>query len=480
MEEFIMNDSKDVLTFTKEQDEALKLMKQGVNVFLSGMGGTGKSTVIKRFIEGLPDEELEKTIILGPTGIAALNIGGSTIHSTFKLAPKVYGPDEVIKQSNSLLDNINRIIIDEISMTRMDIFTCIARYIQGYEERNGKKIQVILIGDFHQLKPVITPEDKKAFDRLWGTDIGDGYAFQSPLWEKFNLQHIYLKEIIRQKDEELVHYLNNISNGTDINKTIEWLNNNLATNKFDDAPSLFGTNRAAKDENEERCRKFKRKTRYQAKIKGKFANQDKPTEDVLMLASGMRIMALVNDSKDRYQNGSLGKIRKVDDNSIYVDFDNGCSNVRLKYHKFSAYEYKIVKDIDGTHKAKLVEVGTFTQIPVKIAYGFTIHKSQGQTFEKVNIDPKCWDNGQLYVALSRGVSREGIHLISNIKPNYVKVNKVVEEFYNLGKLNTIFPKINNSEKKQKKRVNKKKMKTISIPISAEQAVLDLINSREWD
>jgi len=412
--------------FTYMQFYGYNVMLSGSNVFLTGDAGTGKSYLLNRFIRHCLDNN-KNIAVTAPTGIAALNINGATLHRTFKLGlnPLVTPISEI--KVPGILMKIDTIIIDEISMCRIDLFEHVMKAIgKANKQRkiNGKPvIQIVVCGDFFQLPPVITERDKAVLNEYYGCDIGKGYAFQSSLWNKVGFVNIVLNEVVRQHDKKFANILNGARIG--IKSSIGKIRELSAKEKIENAIILTYKNKEVDDINNSELRKIKAGLRsYEADIDGEVKESDKPTLDILNLKVSARVMTLINDGGGKYKNGSLGTISGLTDDYIYIAMDSTGEEVKI-----SKYTWNIIKYSFEGKKLKGDVIGTFTQFPVKLAYAITIHKSQGQTYDAVNLNPYAWECGQLYVALSRVKSIENLHLLNFLSENYLITSRLVQDFY---------------------------------------------------
>lgn len=411
---------------THGQKKALEAFRSGKNVFLTGEAGTGKSFVLNRFLESIPEDR--KVLICAPTGIAAINIKGVTMHRVFKIPPRPLSPFDAPETIRDELLSAEVIIIDEISMCRFDIFQFAANAILTAERKSGIRKQLIVVGDFFQLPPVVTDKDRDILCSLWDTkDIGDAFAFQAPLWKAFDFVNVVLDEPVRQLgDPEFITHLNAIRKG---DKTaLGWFNDHTAEEE-QRGISLCPTNREAAAINEREAEKLSGSfTRFTAICYGKVTSADKPTDDILRLKPGMQVMALINDRDELFQNGSLGIILSISakSNSITVKFENGNVTTVVPY-VWNVYEPELSED--GTLIMKVI--GRYIQLPIRIAYAITIHKSQGQTFSSANLTPSCFAIGQLYVAISRMRNVSSLHLTKKIRPSHLKTSRQVVDFYRM-------------------------------------------------
>ena len=430
------------------QKKALELLKEGENVFLSGEAGTGKSYVIDQFKEYL-DKKGIKYVVGAPTGLAAINVGGTTLHRMFGLSTDLFS-------KSITMDNVEEaevIIIDEISMCRKDIFQKIARAIIEFrnpplvEDENEHKIcrdkQIVVVGDFFQLPPVLTKKDLEQIDQYKevvpeffangenNLSKNEIYAFQCKEWEQFEFKTVVLNEVVRQEDEDYINNLNKIRRGNA--EGLEFINNNSSQTEVDKAIYLCGTNAEANAKNTDNLNRIKSEERiYWSVEDGEVTKEDRATERKLVLKVGARVMSIVNVG-EKIANGMMGTVTELKKDSVVVDMDNGIE------HEFERNIWSItgfvkmkVKDKKGEEKEEIVkaEIGSFRQIPLKLAWAITVHKSQGQTYEAVNLNAsKCFNNGQLYVALSRAKNLEKLYITSTLTDKNLKTSDVVKEFY---------------------------------------------------
>ncbi len=411
---------------THGQKKVFDLVERGENVYLTGLGGTGKSYVLDRIIEWGRSKG-KNIIVCAPTGIAALNIGGSTIHRVLGISPQK--PLQMkhspwIAESSPLLE-CDLMIVDEISMCRMDLFDYLSlalkKSAKKRKERKGKLCQLVVVGDFCQLPPVVRKDEKIILDKKYGFDVGNAYPFQGKEWDSWSFSKIELTEAIRQRDIDFVAALNACRVGD--SRGLHWIEEHASKKPAKKAIVLCGRNADANQVNEKKLAGLSSPlVVYEGKVSGNVDDADLPTSKRLRLKNGARVMALVNNTEDTYMNGSLGNVVECKDSDVVVSFDNGVTT------SIGVHKWEVTRPILFESKTKLETVGTFTQIPLKLAYSITIHKSQGQTFEAASIYPQCWDPGQLYTAVSRLTSVEGLHFVHRCPDSSLITSPEVLEF----------------------------------------------------
>jgi ATP-dependent exoDNAse (exonuclease V), alpha subunit - helicase superfamily I member len=403
----------------EEQNRVFASFKAGANIYLCGKGGSGKSYLTRYIINWC--QEMGKTVLVcAPTGIAALNVGGATIHRTFGVPFGIVEPNTRCynKKKLEVIAKADVIVIDEISMCRLDVFEYIANTLMYIKPAK----QLLVVGDFYQLPPVLRTEDGAAYNTVFGNRI---YAFESPLWVKLQLQTMELQTSMRQTDKAFVAALDNIRDGVaDFGV--------FSDNEPDPtALTICGTNDEAVKINKDHLNQLKKEGAKQieceAIIQGIVGETEMPTEKTLTLCQGAKVVMLNNDSDDRWVNGSFGEIASIRENSLSVRIEGG-EEVDVERNKWSCCDYEIIKGKDGPKLAQ-VERGTFEQFPVRLAWAITIHKSQGQTYDRVNVNAKSiFAEGQLYVALSRCKSLSGLHIIGTLTPEKVITSDAVKRF----------------------------------------------------
>lgn len=409
---------------TQDQKKVFDAIMEGENVLLLGLAGCGKSFLISNVIKELHAQR-KNVVVTAPTGIAALNIeSGITIHRAFGIKPQpvfstLYTP------SASNVAGMDVLIIDEISMVRCDLFDSIMRAVVNLSL--DKPIKVILVGDFFQLPPVITTRDEEVFHTVY-PDATSGYAFEGEMWDMFDFVPHILTKSIRQADQSFVDELNRARMGD--NSCVPYFNKRVKADNGNDAIRLYGTNNKADVYNKMRLSKLKtEKKTYVSECDGEVKDSDKPVPDSLTLAVGARVMCVANDNTlHQYVNGSFGTVTRLDDRAIEVSFDNG-NIATVGYNDWEILNAKSSDTGDGKKRVETESVGTYSQIPFKLGYAITMHKSQGQTYDACTIDPHIFSDGQLYVALSRCRTIDGVSLLSPIKANSLKASQTVIDFY---------------------------------------------------
>ena len=421
---------------TDSQREAAEDLLSGRCVFLTGDAGTGKSYLLDRYIDFL-DAIAKPKLVMAPTGIAALNVtDGVTIHRALH-AP--FGVVDARRTSRApkALQLAEVVIIDEVSMVRIDLFDYVMSVVEAAEALDGAK-QVVLCGDFFQLPPVVTDKDRDALRELY-PDSPQGWCFQSQHWARHGFRPHVLTDIVRQDDPDLQRNLDLARRGDP--SCIGYFNQRAVSSRAyapTDAPFLCSTNRMADNINRERVALLDaRTTVYRASSRGKVNSGDKMVDDEIELCRGARVMAVVNDKDGKYVNGSLGTVGECGPAWVDVAFDDADEVVRVKAHEWDVSTCSVVDKVvtgsDGEPEVvKTVEtevIGSFRQIPLKLAYAVTIHKSQGLTYERAVVQTKTFAAGQLYVGLSRVQSLEGLTVFPRIEPERLRASREVLDFY---------------------------------------------------
>ncbi|MDG1226475.1 MAG: helix-turn-helix domain-containing protein [Polaribacter sp.] len=407
------------------------------NIFVTGKAGTGKTT----FLHQIKRESLKRMVIVAPTGVAAINAKGVTIHSFFQMPFGPILPNQIANTSNAqrkfnktkidIIKSLDLIIIDEISMVRADLLDGIDQVMRRYKNRNKVfgGAQVLMIGDLQQLAPVVRPNEWSLLQQHYNTV----YFFSSKAYQEANVVSIELKHIYRQKNEDFITILNEIRNDNLSEKSAKILNDrykpSFSPTKEDGYITLTTHNNRANLINNSELNKLKTKSSYfEAEISGKFNENAFPNSEKLELKIGAQVMFIKNDSSPdkRYYNGKIGIVTDISRESVTVQCPDEINEIVTERETWNNINYSIN---DETKEIKEDITGSFVQIPLRLAWAITIHKSQGLTFEKAIIDAEAsFAHGQTYVALSRCTSLEGLVLKTPISSNAIINDKTVSVF----------------------------------------------------
>ncbi len=423
---------KQTYAITPEIKEILELVAtgNGKTIFVTGAAGTGKSTLI----EILHSETQKNLVVVAPTGVAAINSGGQTIHSFFQLAPGPQPKPGMIKGLNGLVvKNMDILIIDEVSMVRADLMDSISASLRLNTNNHlspfaGKT--VVLIGDMHQLPPIVaTSKEKQLFQERYDTP----YFFSAESLKTVEPITKVLTKTFRQKDGEFIDLLNNIRVGNDLETTISALNAKCYTpeGNTESVMTLTTINAKADNINQAKLKEINEpELIYEAKLEGDFGERENqlPAPRTLELKVGAQVMFLKNHAG--WVNGTVGKILELSDEFAHVVIESGPFKGEVNVEKETWERVKYTWD-SQKQRITTKTVGTYTQLPFRLAWAVTIHKAQGLTLESVTIDLDrgTFERGQAYVALSRCRTMEGLTLSRPLRLDDIKLDKSIIEFY---------------------------------------------------
>lgn len=415
-----------------EQQNAYRMIANTNNsFFLTGKAGTGKSTFLKRVCEVVK----KSFVVLAPTGVAAYNIGGQTIHSFFGLSFGVQGPHDYGRINESrikLIERIDTIIIDEISMVRCDMVDVMDRMLRRH--RNSAQpfggVQMVFVGDLFQLPPVITSTDRAMLRRCY--DSSGYYFYDSNVLKGMKLPKIEFIKVYRQTDPAFIELLDRVRIGNVLSSDIRTLNTRVIDEEMSEIDDSFRITLTTRKNdaaliNENRLAKIDSKEfTYRAIHTGDCSKAKDLAEEVLTLKVGAQVMFIRNDRENGWINGTIGKVSQLDENKIVVALEDG------KEREVETCKWEII-DYAYDEQSKTVKktvIGKVTQYPLRLAWAMTIHKSQSLTFDKVaiNMGAGAFTFGQTYVALSRARTFKGIDLLQHIGLNSITVSREILDF----------------------------------------------------
>jgi hypothetical protein len=425
-----------------EKDKIFELAERYVNftgrsVFLTGKAGTGKTT----FLKYISQSTMKRFVILAPTGVAAINAGGSTIHSFFQLPLCPYLPDvkELIteyqtpdkyrslkKERQKIIRTLDLLIIDEISMVRADILDAVDMTLRRYRHNDLPfgGVQLLMIGDAQQLSPVVKEDERQYMQQVYPSP----YFFHSKALQKLSYITIELQKVHRQKDADFLEILNAVRENRVTSSVLTSLNSRLHAYEDDGETIRLTTHNAQADGvNSSKLDALEGKMyQFEAEIEGEFPENIYPTDYVLSLKEGAQVMFVRNDTEGQYYNGKIGKVISIRSNgAVEVECAGRGDTIWVNPVEWENIQYELNEEGEIVP----VVVGRYRQLPLRVAWAITIHKSQGLTFDKVIIDAgAAFAFGQVYVALSRCRSLEGISLESPVRLSGICSDMHVAEF----------------------------------------------------
>lgn len=423
-----------MVSLNTKQSEVMKKVISGDNLYIGGPGGVGKSFLIREIMNGFGGS----TVLLAPTGIAALNIGGATVHSVFKLPLGILTKSDhnnVSQKVHDLFDKngpVKRIVIDEISMVRQDVFKAIDIQLRKARRLNIPfgGLQVIVVGDFYQLPPVVTNNEKKYFFKEYDSQ----FAFGGETWSQGSFNYFELDEIMRQTDGVFIGHLQRIrQRAPGFEESVRFFNNwaipNTEAVLEEDPVFLCTINRVADQINQENYNSLDEKEyMFRGEVEGKFGN-NKPSPENLGLKFGTKVLFTANDVNGQFKNGETGYVTGFVGKSVKVLKESNEQEILVDKHTWEERDYAV-------NGGSLISfpVGKYKQYPLKHGWAVTIHKSQGMSLDNavIQMGRGAFASGQTYVALSRLRTLEGMGLIGNILPSDVIVDPAISDFYKNG------------------------------------------------
>ena len=422
------------LKLTPDFKYTLDLLENtGKNIFVTGRAGTGKSTLLKLFCRTTE----KNAVVVAPTGVAALNVGGVTIHSFFKLPGRWIKATDIKRlKKRKVYQKIQILIIDEVSMVRADLFDAIDLFLRKNRDNNKPfgGVQIALFGDLFQLPPVVASDEER---HLFEFAYTSPYFFSAKVFDRaFAMETLELRETFRQSARHFIRLLNAVRANRIDYDDLEDINERYLPNfePQDYYITLSARNNTVNTINRRKLGELPTEERtYLAKVTGEFSERLFPAEMVLRLKIGAQVMFVRNDVENRqYVNGTIGKIINLNDEVVTVEVERNNGDTQIieaKTAKWEIIKYELDQENSSSLKHKVV--GEFVQFPLKLAWAITVHKSQGKTFDKMIIDlgSGAFEHGQTYVALSRCRTLEGIVLKKKLRMQDVMVDERIVEFY---------------------------------------------------
>ena len=417
----------------KEMCSAYDLIaKTNMSFFLTGRAGTGKTTFLKQVQKCVH----KNFVVVAPTGVAAMQVGGQTIHSFFGLGIGVLGPKDIgmLNESKAILiRNIDTIIMDEVSMVRCDTLDAVDRTLRHYRQSSDPfgGVQMVFVGDLYQLPPVVKQEDSMVLRSIY--DNNSFFFFNARCMDGKSFPKIEFRKIYRQKDPQFIALLDKFRTGSVSDEDLEMINRQVIKdqeNNHDDEMRVILTSyrKDAGMINDNRLEGLSGKPFvYEAIYEGDTSKLKDVVDEKLILKEGAQVMFLRNDRFGKWSNGTMARVESLSQNGIFVSLENEIEPFFVAPETWESFEYEYDKD---EKKLKKVVIGKVTQYPLRLAWAITIHKSQSLTFDHITIDfgRGAFTYGQAYVALSRAKSLSGLKLVNPIDYSSVKVSRDVQMF----------------------------------------------------
>lgn len=422
------------LQLSDDFNYALGRMETGDHLFITGRAGTGKSTLLRIFRRSTQ----RNVVVVAPTGVAALNVGGQTIHSLFGFPPRLLLRENIRpnRRYARLFESLDTLVIDEISMVRADVMDAIDLALR-LNRRNSEPfggVQIVMFGDLYQLPPIVSSQEEKLYFRQ---TYPNAYFFSADCFDMIDLEMIELRQVYRQDSRHFLRLLEAIRNATVDYDELESLNERhlpeFVAEEGDHYITLAARNATVNGINQRKLAELDGpEMLYLGSTSGQFSEKLFPVPAALKLKVGAQVMTVRNDNEKKYVNGTIGTVIECKSEAVVILVaENGKPReIEVGYEEWDVIRYTATGTLEDT-KIGTESLGKYKQIPVRLAWAVTIHKAQGKTFDKVIVDMGrgAFEHGQTYVALSRCRTLQGIVLRNPLTPRDVMVDPAVVEFY---------------------------------------------------